>query len=308
MIDLRSAAQLVRLPNLPTAWADICLAALATAALPKAWAPFGLVLLASSCLYCAGMVWNDFFDVEQDRRERPFRPIPSGRVSLRAAACLGTALLVAGLLFAFLAGWVQWATGQASSPWRPVLLAAVLTGCILAYDGWLKKTWLGPVAMGSCRFFNVLLGISVSGALAYPWPLAPHLALVVGLYVAGLTWLARTEARQSNQSALGGATGVMAASLLLALALPAQVPSGTASFVFTPLLVALGFVLGLPIQRAIAAPTPANVQCAVKRCLLGLILLDAILASALAGTPGLLLALLLIPSMLLRRQRWLYAT
>jgi 4-hydroxybenzoate polyprenyltransferase len=78
--------------------------------------------------------------------------------------------------------------------------------------------------------------------------------------------------------------------------------------VFTPLLVVLGFVLGLPIQQAIASPTPSNVQSAVKRCLLGLILLDALLASALAGTLGLFLALLLIPSMLLRRQRWLYAT
>ena len=43
--------------------------------------PFRLLLLASACLYCGGMVWNDYFDREQDRRERGDRPIPSGKVA-----------------------------------------------------------------------------------------------------------------------------------------------------------------------------------------------------------------------------------
>src|SRR5262245_28722487 len=73
-------AQLVRLPNVFTALADIALGALVTAALPAHWPAFVLLLLASACLYSAGMVWNDYFDLEQDRRERPFRPLPSGRI------------------------------------------------------------------------------------------------------------------------------------------------------------------------------------------------------------------------------------
>ena len=78
MTRLRVYAQLVRLPNLPAALADICLAALALAVQP----PVGdlvdgfrfdrlvLLLIGSACLYCSGMVWNDYFDQEQDRRER----------------------------------------------------------------------------------------------------------------------------------------------------------------------------------------------------------------------------------------------
>src|SRR4051812_42314353 len=100
---LRPYAQLVRLPNVFTAFADIGLGGLAAAAhserhpgaLLDHWLPFLLLLLASGLLYCAGMVWNDFFDIEQDRRERPFRPIPSGNVPLRTAGRLGGALLIA---------------------------------------------------------------------------------------------------------------------------------------------------------------------------------------------------------------------
>jgi 4-hydroxybenzoate polyprenyltransferase len=50
------------------------------------------------------------------------------------------------------------------------------------------------------------------------------------------------------------------------------------------------------------------VQAAVKRCLMGLIVLDAILALAVAGTVGLAILALLVPSMYLNRKRWLYAT
>ncbi len=41
---------------------------------------------------------------------------------------------------------------------------------------------------------------------------------------------------------------------------------------------------------------------------MGLILLDMVLATALAGTAGLVLLVLLAPSVYLNRQQWLYAT
>ena len=39
-----------------------------------------LLVAASVFLYLAGMVLNDVYDVEIDRRERPDRPLPSGRI------------------------------------------------------------------------------------------------------------------------------------------------------------------------------------------------------------------------------------
>jgi 4-hydroxybenzoate polyprenyltransferase len=301
MSRLRSYAQLVRLPNLPTALADICLGTLAVLAqappeggvgvlLPR----FGLLLLASGCLYSGGMVWNDYFDREQDRRERPFRPIPSGRVTPREAARLGAGLLAAGTGLSFLAGWV------------PFGLSLGLVAAILLYDGWLKRGPAGPVGMGLCRFLNVLLGLSVAGEVAPSWGM--HLAGVVGLYVVGVTWLARTEARLSNRGSLQGAAAVLLASLLVALPLPVLGPRRLSSPAFPYLLVALGFLVGFRVAQAIGTPTPSRVQAAVKRCLLGLVVLDAVLATALAGTVGLAILFLLVPVVALARQRWLYAT
>src|SRR5262245_50204166 len=168
MNALAPYARLVRLPNLPTALADVTLAALAVGALPERWVAFLLLLASSACLYMAGMVLNDVFDVEEDRRERPERPIPSGEVNAREAALLGGVLLVFGLLFAGAAGWALVQLDQAASGWRPPVVAVLLVVAILAYDGGMKRTALGPVVMGLCRALNVLLGVSIAGA--FPWP------------------------------------------------------------------------------------------------------------------------------------------
>lgn len=295
----RPYAQLVRLPNVFTALADICLGTLATRGLPEHWLAFVFLLLASACLYCGGMVWNDYFDLEQDRRERPFRPLPSGRVTRRAAVRLGVLLLGAGVGFAFLSGWRSdgWT-------WTPLVLAVLLVVAILLYDGWLKHTASGPVGMGLCRFLNVLLGLSVAGGELPDWGF--HMAAAVGVYIVGVTWFARTEARTSKQSSLMAAAGVMLAGLLTALAVPTWFPPGTSSLLFPYLLVLLGLLVGVPVCQAIAHPTPALVQTAVKRAIMGLVLLDAVLATAVVGMLGLLILVLLLPALYLGR--WIYST
>jgi 4-hydroxybenzoate polyprenyltransferase len=240
------------------------------------------------------MVWNDIFDQEQDRRERPFRPLPSGRIKTAEAVRLGSGLLLGGVALAFCASWTSY------------VIALLLVAAILLYDRWLKRFWAGPIGMGTCRFLNVLLGLSLAGRIPLPWGL--HLASVVGVYIVGVTWLARTEARLSSQAALEGAAVMLLASLLLALPLPVQAARREASPLFPYLLVGLGFLIGVPVYRAILLPTPERVQAAVKRCLMGLIVLDAVLATSLAGTIGLFLLLLLVPVLLMSRRRWLYAT
>jgi 4-hydroxybenzoate polyprenyltransferase len=307
MDRLRPYAQLVRLPNVFTALADIALAGLAAQAvqdepLSHHLLTFLLLCLASACLYCGGMVWNDYFDIEQDKRERPFRPIPSGRVSPRTAAIFGGLLLAAGVTFAILSG-LRHPTG---SRWPPGVIALLLVAAIFGYNAWFKRMWLGPVGMGTCRLLNVLLGLTVTGQPIERWGFL--LALVVGVYIVGVTWFARTEARLSNQTALAGAAGTMLAALLLAVPVPGLFPAGSASPLFPYLLVALGFLIGIPVGKAIAGPTPRHVQAAVRRSLMGLVVLDAVLATAVAGTVGLVILVLLVPILFLRRWQWLYAT
>jgi hypothetical protein len=307
-------AQLLRIPNVFTAMADIALAALATGSLPSRVFCFAMLLLASSCLYCAGMVWNDYFDYEVDLKERPFRPLPSQRVTRPAAARLGLALLAAGLFFAALSG-IR-AGGYNSAP---LVIAATLTAAIFLYDGWMKRVFVGPICMGLCRFLNVLLGLTIAVEGLPAW--GPVLALVVGGYIVGVTWFARLEAGVSRRLELAAAALVMATALALALFLPIlgkqlgrSDPATAAAFLagdlghvlFPYLLVAYCFYVGLPVAKAIQRPWPAHVQTAVKRAVLGLTALDAVLATALAGTPGLLILLLLPPSLLLGK--WVYST
>ena len=296
-------AQLVRLPNAFTAAADICLGALATNALPGHGLAFVCLLFASASLYSAGMVWNDYFDFEQDLRERAFRPLPSGRVTRRTAAWLGLSLMIIGVAFAALAD-----SAAGSDRWRALTVAGLLVAGILLYDGWLKRTALGPIAMGSCRFLNILLGLTAVGQPIPTWGWL--LALAIGTYIAGVTWFARTEAHTSNQNALMSAAGIMLLGIFFALAVPAMAKYAeadiTPSLGFPYLLVAFAGYLALAVLPAIARPVPQRVQPAVKRAVLGLVLLDAILATGLVGWWGLALVALLIPALWLGK--WVYST
>jgi 4-hydroxybenzoate polyprenyltransferase len=298
---LRTYAQLVRLPNVFTALADIALGALGLVALkllpPGGAASFGFLLLASACLYMGGMVWNDYFDVEQDSKERPFRPIPSGRVTRREAARIGGVLLALGILRAAAAGF-----RDGRMHWLSAEIAVCLAVAILLYDRWLKRFWAGPIGMGACRFLNVLLAFSLAGISG----VGIFAASVVGLYIVGVTWFARTEARQSHRGALAAAATVMLLSLLLALPLGLWSPVTPGSSLYLYLLVALGFWVGIPVCHALAHPLPASVQPAVKRSIFGLVLLDATLAVALAGVMGLGILVLLLPALYLGR--WVYST
>ena len=303
MKSLLPYAQLVRLPNVFTAMADIVLGYLVMLGLGARFGAFVCLLIASTLLYWAGMVWNDYFDLAEDRRDRPGRPLPSGRVAVSTAVWLGIGFFAGGVLFAFLADLQAERLHYVSTS-----IAVCLVVAILLYDGALKETIVGPFVMGGCRFLNILLGLSVIGDFPPVWGLL--LATVVGFYVTGVTLFARTEAKTSNPADLKMAAAVIAGSLVLALAVPALAQSRgadvTASPLFPYLLVVFAFVLGLAVVPAIRSPVPIRVQSAVKRALLGLVVLDALLASSLVGLFGLLLALLVLPGIYLGR--WLYST
>ena len=149
-------AELVRLPNLFTAMADVAMGFLfvqprfgrklwmhiETMLTPLGMWVLGLLVAASSLLYAAGVVLNDVFDVERDRDERPERPLPSGRISLRAARWLGWELLLLGTVAAGCAS-----ACSSACRGRPSV-AVLLAGCIVLYDAVLKRTLVGPARHG----------------------------------------------------------------------------------------------------------------------------------------------------------------
>lgn len=300
-------AQLLRLPNVFTAFADIALATAAAASvLPETpasfWLSAALVALASGCLYLGGMVWNDFFDREEDAASRPNRPIPSGRVTVHTAVVLGVSMFALGLAFAALAG----LPGRTDWNAEPFGYAVGIVVAVLVYDGGAKRTPIGPLAMAVCRFLNVLFGLAVVPGELLDNGLRIHLAGVVGVYIVGVTWFARTEEGRSSPRHLLAASSVIAASLFLALTLRARLPADSGTVLFPYLLVLFGFAVGRPVARAVATPGPRQVQAAVKRCVLGLVGLDAVLATAFVGIPGLAILLLLPPALVLGK--WVYST
>ena len=64
--------------------------------------PFLLLCISTIGLYGGGVVFNDVFDYELDKVERPERPIPRGTITIREATLLGILLLLAGIVTALL--------------------------------------------------------------------------------------------------------------------------------------------------------------------------------------------------------------
>ncbi len=291
---MRAWLQLVRLPTVFTAMADILLGFLLTHSTFEPLPAFVGLLIASCGLYLAGMVFNDVFDVAQDTVERPGRPIPSGQISRSAAIRLGGVLFAVGLTAAGLVGMVS------------LGLALLLVVAILAYDGFLKRTPLGPLGMGACRFLNLLLGAS-----HLPWSEAtqllqrPQLAVAAGLgiYIVGVTWFARTEARVSSRGSLFGSLVVMDLGLGTLVWLILTWPGAVRPELGLMLLALIGVSLNFRALGAVADPSPPRVQGLIKLFLLNYVTLSASIVFWHTGSGILacITACLVIPALLLSR-------
>ncbi|GAC1326470.1 MAG: UbiA family prenyltransferase [Chloroflexota bacterium] len=101
-----------------------------------------------------GFIINDYHDIDLDRLSKPYRPIPSGRLSARFAlvlACTSAALAI--LVAATMGG-------------RSAVVGLILVACSAVYSYFLKPTLLLGIAM--VAFLNagaVLYGCMAVGAL-----------------------------------------------------------------------------------------------------------------------------------------------
>ena len=185
-MNLRVALQLGRISNLPTVWSNVLAATVLSGAPPRASLLAGLAL-ALSFFYVGGMYLNDAFDREIDARERPERPLPSGRVGPREVFTVGFGLLFLGVAVVVLMARLGPSPGSA----RPALVAAAGLGAlIVAYDLHHKTNPMAPLLMALCRG-----GVYVTTAVALgrlTWPVLQGAAVVIA-YLIGLSVLAREE-------------------------------------------------------------------------------------------------------------------
>lgn len=153
---MRSWLELLRISNLPTVWTNLMAGGFVSYSF---WGELHLgsmilVLVSGTCLYLAGMVLNDVFDLEIDRSERPGRPIPSGRISRRAATMLGTILLLAGAS-------LPWAISMATGT-----IALVLAGLVVLYERIHAATAWSVLVMAACRAgLYVMAGFAINASI-----------------------------------------------------------------------------------------------------------------------------------------------
>ncbi len=253
---------MMRPANIVTSVADI-LAGIAISGVLSSgfsipWLSILLLAASTACLYGGGIVFNDVFDAELDKIERPERAIPSGLISLQNAAIFGTLLLSAGIVLAAL------------NSLTSGILALLVAVFALLYNKFGKHhSFFGPLNMGLCRGFNLLLGLSI-----VPEMLCSHyfLAIIPVVYIFSITTTSRGEVHGGNTK-----------NLYIAAFLYAIVIFAIAYFAFVNhrllwsllFLVPFTFMIFKPLLKAIDQPIGKNIGAAVKAGVVSLILMDA---------------------------------
>jgi 4-hydroxybenzoate polyprenyltransferase len=276
--------QLMRAPAVFTALSNIFAAHLILTQGEIIWPDLLLLLGSTAALYSGGMTLNDWFDYDVDLLERPGRPLPSGRISRHHALLFGGLLLLAGVGLAALAGT------------RSFYLALGIVLLVLVYDGVLKRTVAGGLAMGGCRYLNWLLGFSLlpltGQSLLIPIP--------IFIYIMALTLLSREEESAKNRSiVIFTATGILLAGLAI---IGLGTVSGNApGWKAVLIVIATGFI-SYRLWLIYRDFSPANVQATMKLLIFAIIPLDALLVLVFGPSWwALAVLLLLLPGKFLAR-------
>lgn len=273
--------RLTRPANIVTAISDI-LAGAAIAGYAGGMAELPAVLLltvATIGLYGGGVVFNDVFDAALDRIERPERPIPSGLITEKEGAVLGSSLLIVGVAAAF---------GHAAYP--SGVISFVIAAAALIYDKWGKHhVILGPLNMGLCRGLNLLLGMSLMPEVLFQYG---YFAVIPIIYIAAITMISRGEVHGGKSK-----TMLFAAFLYLvviASILYVSVAHGNSGYAIFFLAI-LAILIYPPLLKAFREPVGRNIGKSVKAGVLALIVMNASWAAAFGAVYLALVIVLLLP-------------
>ena len=297
----RAWLQLFRVPNLLTVPGDpiagVFLAAAAANAAIPASAMFAAMAV-SLLLYGAGLLQNDYFDLPEDRRERPRRPLPSGAVRPVYAIAVAVAMMIAAVAVSF-----------CISPAGPVLavgVAAVVTG----YNRFLKRVAVvGPLAMGVCRGLSLLLGAACLGWGGVTTLLSLLGAVGATLYIAAVTQIARRETRAGPVGPVrflpGGIALALLASIEAVLLLHGR-PASTLGVSLALAVLAAGATFAIGLRLPSPAEPPA-IQAAIGKFIRALLLIQAALAAVVPPIGiGLAIALVVAFAFAGILRRWFY--
>jgi hypothetical protein len=293
--NFRDYLILVRLPNLFTLPSNILVGFVIVSALTQTTYVQVLLLVTISILhYCVGIILNDLCDFNIDKKERPYRPLPSGKISRKIAIALVT-------IFSFLALTLSLIVGIPT-----LVISSILFAIIFGYDRYLKNTWAGPFTIASARVMNIMLGVSVNINSASSNPQFVILTFVLTItlvYVSLIGYMSRYEIHGFSNNV----------KLFLTPAIIAMIISSIILFTLTGffkydslvILALFSFIMFVTFHK-IHKKDSLGIQQIIQNMILSIIVLDSTFLSGIRGIEmGLIVLVLLAPMLVFAKKMYI---
>ena len=293
---LRQYLTLFRLPNVFTAPSNILAGYYAVVEPANASGlHLGILIICSILLYLSGIVLNDYFDIEVDRRERPLRPLPAGTVSKRKVLLIGIVFIIAANFISLL---VSTST---------FIIAAILSGTIVSYDYRMKYSVYGPGMMGAARALNVMLGSSpIFLTTVLNINNSARIAVVtvsLFVFVFAISRLSRKEIDETDKVRTAKGSFLMIFAVLAIIIVSGLVGVFLKDLFANMALFAIIMIITFKPLLQRQPLSSKDIQRTIKTMVLSIIVLDSAFVSGSAGTAyGLVTLMLIMPAIILSRK------
>ena len=293
---LRQYLTLFRLPNVFTAPSNILAGYYAVVEPANASGlHLAILIICSILLYLSGIVLNDYFDIEVDRRERPLRPLPAGTVSKRKVLLIGIVFIIAANFISLL---VSTST---------FIIAAILSGTIVSYDYRMKYSVYGPGMMGAARALNVMLGSSpIFLTTVLNINNSARIAVVtvsLFVFVFAISRLSRKEIDETDKVRTAKRSFLMIFAVLAIIIVSGLVGVFLKDLFANLALFAIIMIITFKPLLQRQPLSSKDIQRTIKTMVLSIIVLDSAFVSGSAGTAyGLVTLMLIMPAIILSRK------
>ena len=288
---------LIRLPNLFTLPSNILLGfvLVTTFTLTITSAVQILILIAiSTLLYCVGLVLNDLFDYEIDKKERPNRPLASGKISRKIAIIIVTTFTAIALILSLLVSVTSFGIS--------VLLLVIIFG----YDKYLKNTNAGPFTIAAARVTNVILGSSANiiGVDNFTQNIPFMFVISITFVCVSLIgFLSRYEVQGFNENIKSYLIPIIIAGIVSSILVFNLI--GFFKHESLLILALFSFIMAKAIYK-IHKKDSTGIQQTIQLMILSIIVLDSIFLTGIAGlTVGAPVLILLAPLLILARKMYM---
>ncbi|PSG96906.1 hypothetical protein BRD56_08105 [Thermoplasmatales archaeon SW_10_69_26] len=174
-----AVVELVRPGNVVMAGVGAIVGALVAAG-PGAWLSVAAAALATALVTAGGNAVNDVTDRRIDERAHPGRPIPSGRLSAKAASAIAAAAFALALGLA------------AGVSWPLVAVVAAAQVLLIGYEGlWKARGLVGNVVVASLVGATFVAGAVAVGRVTPPVGFLAGLAFLANVAREVWGWRAR---------------------------------------------------------------------------------------------------------------------